>query len=101
MSMFRNGDDCSPVSWEWKAGRKFPSPLKDEEAFYRTAANLPWVVDFISSDYKVPVEKTPILEAYPEFQKWAESGGTENREWYDYPDLGKTISVPEEETKRL
>lgn len=101
MTIFRNADDYSPLSWEWKVGTRFSSPLKNEEAFYRTAKNLPWVIDFISSDYKVPVEKTSILEAYPEFQKWAESGGTENKKWYDYPDLEKTISVSEEETKRL
>ena len=86
MGLFGTYDDASPSSWNGSPGTVFPTPLTGEDAFYRTAENLPWAVEFIAADFEVAEEKTDFLLAYPLFQNWAESGGTENQDWYLYPD---------------
>jgi LruC domain-containing protein len=97
MTMFRTQDDYSANSWQWTAGGSgFTFPLKGENAFYRSGKNHPWGLEFIYSNFKVPVETTSILLAYPQFQAWAESGGTVNKSWYKYPATGKTVAVPQQ-----
>ena len=91
MSLFGTEDDDSPTSWTQGGG--FNYPLQNTAAFYRTSANHPWGVQFISNDFRVPLEKTSIIAAYPQFQEWAESGGSLNPEWYYYPDEDLTIPV--------
>ena len=91
MYLFRTEDDASPATWNWTGS--FTYPLKNTKAFYRTSTNLPWGVEFVYSNFRVPLEKTSILVAYPQFQKWAESGGTENMTWYANPVINKTIGV--------
>jgi LruC domain-containing protein len=36
----------------------------------------------LGEEWTNPVEKTPILQAFPEFRDWAVSGGKQNREWH-------------------
>jgi LruC domain-containing protein len=36
--------------------------------------------------FAIPNEKELFLKAYPEFQKWVESGGAEATNWFEYPD---------------
>ncbi len=86
MDLFGTYDDASPSNWNSSPGTTFPFPLTGANAFYRTAENLPWSVEFIATDFEVAEEKTDFLQAYPLFQNWAESGGTENQDWYLYPD---------------
>ena len=53
---------------------------------FKTQSGLPWVVEIITASkttYKPPREKTDMLQAYPQFQGWAESGGTLNTTWFD------------------
>jgi len=95
MALFRTGNDYSATTWNWATGSYFTYPLKGENAFYRTATNLPWGIEFIYSNFKVPIETTSILLAYPRFQAWAESGGTKEKTWYKYPDPNHTLIVPE------
>lgn len=93
---FRIHDDASasPIGWNREPGTSFTFPLTGENAFYRTHKNLPWAVEFIANTYRIPIEETSILEAYPEFQKWAESGGTAAKNWFKHPNTDLTLEVP-------
>lgn len=86
MALFGTAQDASQTTWDWTPGRTFPAPA----AFYKTATNLPWGLEIIASQLYIPNERTEILIAYPQFQAWAESGGTVNKSWYANPDLNHT-----------
>ena len=92
MSTFQTADDDSPTSWDGSVGTTFTYPLTGASAFYRTAANHPWAIEFIAADFKVARETVDILQAYPQFEEWAESGGTLNQNWYDNPDNAYTYT---------
>ncbi|TCS42394.1 LruC domain-containing protein [Reinekea marinisedimentorum] len=49
--------------------------------YYRTDGNLPWALIF-GEDWQYPKEGVSILQAYPAFQRWAESNGSEQVDWY-------------------
>jgi LruC domain-containing protein len=49
--------------------------------WYKTSRNLPWALH-IPGTWKHPLEKTEILQAYPDFAPWAQSGGASNPSWY-------------------
>lgn len=86
MSLFRSGNDASPTTWSWNTGSKFKYPLSDNEAFYRSAENHPWGIEFISKNkFKPSKENKTILKSYPGFREWAETGGKKEKEWYDEP----------------
>jgi len=69
LSNFGKGDDNSRPS---------------EGKWYRTHENLPWALD-IPVDFNYPAEYISIVDAYPEFKGWAQSGGTANQAWYNNP----------------
>ncbi len=58
---------------------------------FKTQNGLPWVFEVVTLNktFRHPVEKTDILEAYPNFQSWAESNGQQNADWMDTPVSGK------------
>jgi len=56
----------------------------NENTWYRTKDNLPWALD-LPIDFNYPSEYVNILDAYPQFQGWAQSSGTANQSWYLYP----------------
>jgi len=93
MALFASFDDNSPTEWSWNMSSAFSFPRTGSNAFYRTANFHPWAIEFIATDFKVPFEKTSILLAYPMFQTWAESGGTQNRTWYSSP-ANEHIYIP-------
>ncbi|MDL2247267.1 LruC domain-containing protein [Bacteroides sp. OttesenSCG-928-J23] len=72
---------------------KFPSTnwasttfsLGDNSYFINVDGKFPFAIDLATATYSVPVEKTNIGVAYPEFNSWATSGGTTNEGWYDNP----------------
>ncbi|MEN1784058.1 MAG: LruC domain-containing protein [Bacteroidota bacterium] len=49
--------------------------------YYKTETNLPWVLN-IYDGFVAPPEAVPIVLQYPRFVKWANSGGTEDLDWY-------------------
>jgi len=87
MSLFGTHDDASQTTWDWTAGNTFDTPAD----FYKTSTNLPWGLELITKDFRVPIEKTEIIDAYPQFKDWAESGGSVNPDWYNNPDETKTF----------
>jgi LruC domain-containing protein len=91
MNLFNTGNDASQTTWNWTAGVSFSNPAD----FYKTSNNLPWGLEISAEEFRIPIEKIEIIHAYPQFKAWAESGGTQNRDWYNYPDKSKTF-LPEE-----
>nr|WP_298929756.1 LruC domain-containing protein [uncultured Allomuricauda sp.] len=52
-----------------------------QNRYYKTSANLPWVLN-IFDDFVPPAESIPISIEYPRFVNWANSGGTQDLDWY-------------------
>lgn len=50
---------------------------------YKTDANLPWMMN-VPTDFNYPKEHRDLTSAYLNFANWAQSGGTQNTDWYDY-----------------
>lgn len=90
MSLFDTKDDASQTNWDWTPEDYFTIPAD----FYKTSTNLPWGLEIITDNFRVPNEKTPIIDAYPMFKEWAESGGTINKQWYKNPNNSLTF-LPE------
>lgn len=53
-------------------------------ATYSNMSNLVWGID-IPAAINHPIEYRSIISAYPKFKKWAESEGTEEKNWYEAP----------------
>ncbi|KXF83396.1 LruC domain-containing protein [Enterovibrio coralii] len=49
--------------------------------YFKTSDNLPWAL-IVPDDWKWPREHVDIVEAYPEFAGFAETGGSSNADWY-------------------
>lgn len=67
----------------------------DVQGTYQTSTGLPWAIEIITPNksYMHPTEKTDILIAYPQFQGWAESSGSQNQTWLDNPVTNVVIDV--------
>lgn len=57
--------------------------------YYRGTDNLIWGL-MIPGSFNYPLEKSSILLAYPQFQIWATSGGTTNKDWYENQNANTT-----------
>ena len=53
--------------------------------YFKTVNNLPWGIK-ISDDWNYPREYIDILWAYPDFEPWVESSGSEKTDWYQTSD---------------
>ncbi len=60
----------------------------DEGVSYLSTNGLPWALN-LPVDWHHPMEHIEITDAYPEFAAWAESGGTEHKDWYLHADPTK------------
>lgn len=49
--------------------------------YYRTDNNLPWAINIIH-EFRQPLEKRPINEAYNHFNSWGLSSGAQYADWY-------------------
>ncbi len=94
MSLFKTDNDASLNSWDWEPGTSFST----NENFYRTHNNLPWGIEIIAEEFYIPNEGTDMTVAYPQFRGWAESGGSENQDWYRHPSQSNS-HLPEETHK--
>lgn len=53
---------------------------------FLSSRNLPWGLEIEAESFAIPNEKELFLNAFPEFQEWAESGGVKNKKWFESPD---------------
>ena len=60
-------------------GEDDSDPANDR--YYKTGTNLPWALN-IFDDFVPPAESIPITIEYPKFVNWANSGGTQDLDWY-------------------
>ena len=56
--------------------------------YYKTANNLPWGLH-MPNMFDHPLERTSIIDAYPTFADWVNSGGDDYTDWYENPVPGK------------
>ncbi len=64
----------------------------DDNGDFKTETGLPWVIEVVTStQFLNPLEKVDILDAYPQFQQWAVSGGADNTSWYNTPVFSKVF----------
>ena len=89
--IFINGDrgrelhlaDLAPTD---KANLSYFNTLHDDTdvangVYYRTSNNLPWAINIIH-EFRQPLEKNPINNAYNHFNSWSVSSGTQYKDWY-------------------
>lgn len=53
---------------------------------FLTEQNLPWGLEIETDELAIPNEKELFLNAFPEFEEWAKSGGVKNKKWFKSPD---------------
>ncbi|KZY71056.1 hypothetical protein A3760_11890 [Oleiphilus sp. HI0122] len=51
------------------------------QQYYQTSNGMPWAIE-VPSDWKHPLEKVDIRDAYPQFKAFAESSGAEQTDWF-------------------
>ncbi len=49
--------------------------------YYRSVKGYPWCLD-VPSDISYMLETNDLVTGYPDFVNWAQSGGTQNADWY-------------------
>ena len=78
--------DFQPTSWNNPANFHTldDASVPENNSFYKTKTGLPWGLD-LPVDFNYATEFINIQLAYPQFKTWAESGGTVNQDWYNYP----------------
>jgi len=54
--------------------------------FISSKNKLPWGLEIEAKEFAIPNEKVLFLKAYPQFKGWVESGGNQNKKWFDNPD---------------
>ncbi|WP_045407787.1 LruC domain-containing protein [Vibrio jasicida] len=74
-------------------GRGVDASLNGSNNYFKTATYLPWAL-LIVEDWEWPLERIDMVEAYPAFQTWAESGGTESETWHQSPTADKRYNRP-------
>lgn len=73
--------DMAPTSKGTDLGTGDDDSTTSLGRYYKTKQNLPWALN-IFDDFVAPAEKTPITNAYSKFVIWANSNGTQEKEWY-------------------
>lgn len=87
MSLFGTENDISTsqTTWNWLPSNDFYFPnnlnLSPVANFYKSNDGMPWGMHLISDVWHVPYEKTSILDAYPLFDEWVNSNGTNYQNW--------------------
>ncbi len=62
--------------------------VDDFNGTYNTESGLPWAIEIVTAPgftFRHPLEKTDILESYPQFQLWATTKGAVNLLWFENP----------------
>ena len=53
-----------------------------DNRYFRNINNLPWALEIVE-EWRWPSERKPLLQAYPHFQTFVESRGTEKSNWFE------------------
>jgi len=84
-ALLHTASDNSPVTaWNWNPGTTFLVPL--DPPYFVTNQLHPWGIEIEwDGNLQVAFEKVNVMDAFPEFKVWAESGGQSNQQWYQNP----------------
>lgn len=85
-ALLGTGNDNSPTApWDYTPhSASFLYPY--DPPFYANSYGHPWGIELsFDGNLSVPFERVSIIDAFPQFQSWAESGGTVNTTWYNFP----------------
>jgi LruC domain-containing protein len=100
-----HNDVVTPITgkrWEIHLPDQSPTSLFDDNMFgledddsyhvlskyFKTVLNHPWAL-FMTVEWSWPTEQTDVLQAYPSFQDYVESGGTSSTDWHQNPTTNK------------
>jgi LruC domain-containing protein len=64
-------------------GRLSDTSDPSNNRYFRNQDNLPWALQ-INSDWRHPQEYIDIIWAYPAYENWVESSGTQSQDWHIY-----------------
>lgn len=70
-----SGDDTRPAAGKW----------------YKTHRNLPFALHMVEK-YEYSLERKSVLEAYPRFGEWSQSGGVNAKDWYSPASVNRVIA---------
>lgn len=73
--------DLAPTSKAQGLGTEDDFSDAANNRYYKTATNLPWAMNIYDA-FDPPPESIPITIQYPRFVNWANSGGTQDLDWY-------------------
>jgi LruC domain-containing protein len=73
--------DLAPTSKAQGLGTEDDFSDAANNRYYKTATNLPWAMNIYDA-FTPPPESIPITIQYPRFVNWANSGGTQDLDWY-------------------
>lgn len=88
INLLATGDDVSVRNWVWNGNFAMPN------AFYRSYRNLPWGLEFFDDNFFVVREGEDFAKAYPALVRWAETAGSENVSWRNFPDTRMVFPTP-------
>ena len=69
------------------AGRPADLPSEQGPLSFMDDSGFPWLLA-VPYDWRYPIEKVEVADAYPQFSDWRNSQGWTNQAWYDAPFLG-------------
>ena len=76
--------DYAPTDWfnqnRFQRGQDTSDP--ENGRYFRTETNLPWAIQ-IFDDWNYPREYIDVLWAYPDYETWVESNGSNAIDWYN------------------
>lgn len=73
--------DLPPTSKAAGLGTQDDFSDSTQNRYYKTSTNLPWAMS-IYDNFTLSPERIPITIHYPRFVNWANSGGTQDLDWY-------------------
>ncbi len=74
---------------KWRFGRGDDDSNSDENRYYVTEDGQSWGIK-LTDDWDYPREYIDVIWAYPDYEVWVESNGTEKQDWYQSTFRSKT-----------
>ena len=75
-------------------GKKQDTSDPNQQRYFKSANNLPWAIK-ISDDWHYPREYIDVLWAYPDYEQWVETSGSQSVDWYKTSERNTHFYQPE------
>ena len=75
--------EYAPTDWFNTArfGQNQDTSDPSQQRYFKSVNNLPWAIK-ITDDWHYPREYIDVLWAYPDYEQWVESSGSQSADWY-------------------